>query len=273
MLDPAKWRRRILYLFRQRQIEAEIAEELETHRQMATDRALQDGAALPDASAASRRAMGNVTLAREDARAAWIAPWLDSVWQDGMYALRMFRRAPVFTGAFVLVMALGVGATTAVFALVDGLVLRDLPVSRPDRLVYFSAPSFSYPIFTEVQARSTDVLDQCRGLERRGRVRGVDAAAGAVRGADRIRRLLRHARRNGGRRSHLLGRRRPDRRRPRRTCRGDQLLRVAAALRRGSCRRGADRPRRNRTPTPSSASRRAGSSAWPPAWRRRSRFR
>ena len=150
--------RRILYLFRQRQIEAEIAEELETHRQMAKDRALQDGAALPDASAASRRAMGNVTLAREDARAAWIAPWLDSVWQDGMYALRMFRRAPAFTGAFVLVMALGVGATTAVFALVDGLVLRDLPVSRPDRLVYFSAPSFSYPIFTEVQARSTDVL-------------------------------------------------------------------------------------------------------------------
>ena len=53
-----------------------------------------------------------------------------------------------FTGAFVLVMALGVGATTAVFALVDGLVLRDLPVSRPDRLVYFSAPSFSYPIFS-----------------------------------------------------------------------------------------------------------------------------
>ena len=45
----------------------------------------------------------------------------------------MFRRAPAFTGAFVLVMALGVGATTAVFALVDGLVLRDLPVSRPDR--------------------------------------------------------------------------------------------------------------------------------------------
>ena len=102
--------------------------------------------------------MGNVTLAREDARAAWIAPWLDSVWQDGMYALRMFRRAPVFTGAFVLVMALGVGATTAVFALVDGLVLRDLPVNRPDRLVYFSAPSFSYPIFTEVKARSTEVL-------------------------------------------------------------------------------------------------------------------
>jgi predicted permease len=123
---------------------------------LAQQRELQAGAA--DAEAASRRVMGNVTLAREDARAQWIAPWLDSVWQDAMYALRGFRRAPAFTGAFVLVMALGVGATTAVFALVDGLVLRDLPVNRPDRLVYFSAPSFSYPIFTGVQARSTDVL-------------------------------------------------------------------------------------------------------------------
>ena len=52
--------------------------------------------------------MGNVTLAREDARAVWIAPWIDSAWQDVAYALRMFRRAPAFTGAMVLVMALGV---------------------------------------------------------------------------------------------------------------------------------------------------------------------
>ena len=149
--------RRLLYLFRHRRIEAEVAEELETHRLMAQQRALDNGTA--DAVAASRRIMGNVTLAREDARAQWIAPWVDSVWQDATYALRMFRRAPAFTGAFVVVMALGVGATTAVFALVDGLVLRDLPVSRPDRLVYFSTPSFSYPIFTSVQARGAEVLE------------------------------------------------------------------------------------------------------------------
>jgi predicted permease len=149
--------RRLRYLLRHRRIEAEVAEELETHRLMAQQRALDNGTA--DTVAASRRAMGNVTLAREDARAEWIAPWLDSLWQDAAYALRMFRRSPAFTGAFVLVMALGVGATTAVFALVDGLVLRDLPVSRPDRLVYFSAPSFSYPIFTGVQARAAEILE------------------------------------------------------------------------------------------------------------------
>ena len=150
--------RRLFYLLQHRRIDAEVAEELETHRLMAQQRALDNGTA--DAVAASRRAMGNVTLAREDARAQWIAPWLDSVWQDGRYALRMFRRAPAFTGAFVLVMALGVGATTAVFALLDGLVLRDLPVSRPDRLVYFSSPSFSYPIFTGIQTRGVGVLEK-----------------------------------------------------------------------------------------------------------------
>jgi len=136
----------------------DLAEEIELHRAM-TERRLRDsGMSAEEAAVESRRIMGNATLAREDARAAWIAPWLDSAWQDVTYALRMFRRAPVFTGAFVLVMALGVGATTAVFVLLDSLVLRNLPVSRPDRLVYFASPSFSYPIFSEVKARSTEVL-------------------------------------------------------------------------------------------------------------------
>ena len=171
-----------------------MAEELETHRLMAQQRALDNGTA--DAVAASRRAMGNVTLAREDARAQWIAPWLDSVWQDATYALRMFRRAPAFTGAFVLVMALGVGATTAVFALVDGLVLRDLPVSRPDRLVLLlpvvllsgshrgqgAAPGFSSLAAWSVEDEHAAWTQQFE-----------------LRSADGIRRLLRHARRHGGR--------------------------------------------------------------------------
>jgi hypothetical protein len=125
--------RRLLYLLRNRRMEAEFAEELETHRLLAQQRELQAGAA--DAAAASRRVMGNVTLAREDARAQWIAPWLDSVWQDGMYALRGFRRAPAFTGAFVLVMALGVGATTAVFTVAHAVLLESLPYPDSTQLV------------------------------------------------------------------------------------------------------------------------------------------
>jgi putative ABC transport system permease protein len=151
--------RRLRYLFRQQQIEAEMAEEIEAHRLMAEERERRGGAPPGDAAAASHRTMGNITLAREEARAAWIAPWLDSAWQDVAYAVRMLRRAPAFTGALILVLGLGIGATTAIFTLVDGLILKGLPVTSPDRLLYFSSPSFSYPVFSEVRARSTDVLE------------------------------------------------------------------------------------------------------------------
>ena len=149
--------RRLRYLFQQRRIEAEIAEEIESHRHMAEERERREGT--PDAGPASRRVMGNITLAREEARAAWIAPWVDGIWQDAAYAWRMLHRAPAFTAALVLVLGLGIGGVTAVFTLVDGLMLKDLPVRSPDRLVYFSSPSFSYPIFSEVRARSTDVFE------------------------------------------------------------------------------------------------------------------
>jgi predicted permease len=150
--------RRVLYTFRQRRLEAELAEEIDAHRAM-RQRDLQAQGVPPDeAQPASRRALGNVTLAREDARAVWIAPWLESVWQDVAYAVRALRRAPAFATAVVLVMAIGIGATTGVFSLVEALVLRSLPVRQPDRLVYFAQPSFSYPIFTEVRARAPHVF-------------------------------------------------------------------------------------------------------------------
>ena len=151
--------RRLWYLGRGRRADDDLAEEMEYHRAMAQTRLEQDGLSPREAADASRRLMGNVTLAREDARAERIAPWLDGIWQDAVYALRMLGRAPAFTGALALVMAMGIGATTAVFTLVDGLVLKDLPVPAADRLVYFSSPSFSYPVFGEVRARSGAVLD------------------------------------------------------------------------------------------------------------------
>ena len=107
-----------------------------------------------DADRISRQAMGNVTLAREDARAMRVAPWIESIGQDARYAVRTLRRAPAFAAAMILVTALGISATTAIFGLIDGLVLADLPVREPARLAWFKDPAFSYPIFTAVRARS-----------------------------------------------------------------------------------------------------------------------
>jgi predicted permease len=78
---------------------------------------------------------------------------LDRVLQDVRYAVRMWRRTPGFTSVVALILALGIGANTAVFSLLDGVVLKSLPVERPDELVWFRHPGFSYPIFEQVRAR------------------------------------------------------------------------------------------------------------------------
>ena len=150
--------RRIQRLLNRSRLEHDLAEEIETHRAMTERRLRAEGMSAADAAAESRRLMGNDTLSREDARAAWIAPWIDSVWQDVSYAMRILRRAPGFAAAMILVMALGIGATTGVFGLVDALVLKSLPVHDPGRLVYFTQPSFSYPVLLETRARSAQVL-------------------------------------------------------------------------------------------------------------------
>ena len=88
----------------------------------------------------------------------WIWPWLDSVRQDAAYALRSLRRNPGFSAAVILVTSLGIAATTSVFGLIDGLVLKPLPVRDPGRLVYFAKPGFSYPIFSETRARGAGMF-------------------------------------------------------------------------------------------------------------------
>ena len=145
---------RILSLVRHRQLEAELEEEIDFHRARRQETLQQAGLSAEEASAAARRTLGNVTLAREDARRMWIAPWVDSLRQDVAYALRTLRRAPAFAASMVLVTALGISATTAVFGLLDGLVLASLPVREPSQLVWFSSPSFSYPVFKATGARS-----------------------------------------------------------------------------------------------------------------------
>lgn len=155
-----KFLRRVQFWVHHRQIEADLAAELEAHRAMKQEQLQRSGVAPDEARDASRRALGNLTLAREDARHVWLAPWIEGVWQDAAYAVRIIRRSPGFALSMIVVMALGIGATTTVFSLIDGLILRSLPVSRPDRLVYLSRPSFSYPVLTELRTRGSHIFSE-----------------------------------------------------------------------------------------------------------------
>jgi predicted permease len=138
--------------------DADLSEELETHRAMIQEQMERAGRVPVEAAHASRRILGNLTLAREDARQVWVWPWLDAARQDISYALRILRRNRGFAAALIVVTSLGIGAATTVFGMLDALVLKPLPVYEPERLVYFSRPAFSYPIYSELRARTKDVF-------------------------------------------------------------------------------------------------------------------
>ena len=142
-----------------RRADADLVEEIEFHRQLIERRLQRNGLTADEAAHASRRALGNLALAREEARGVWIPPWFEHAQQDARYALRMMRRNPVFAAAVVFIMAIGIGTTTTVFSLVNSLVLKPLPVRDPDRLVWFGSPSFSYPIFQEVRGQGSKLFE------------------------------------------------------------------------------------------------------------------
>ena len=118
---------------------------------------------------------------------------LDQVPHDLRFALRQFRRAPGLTFAAVLALACGIGGLTTVFTLVDAVVLRPLPVSAPDELVWLRDPSFSYPMFEQIRDRA-HMLRGVFAWEPRTLHADVDERARADVDAARDRRVSRHAR-------------------------------------------------------------------------------
>ncbi|MFN2564676.1 MAG: ABC transporter permease, partial [Gemmatimonadaceae bacterium] len=126
--------RRVANLWRREQLDAEIEEELRSHLEMAAEDAERAGMSPAQARRAARLRFGNPLAIRERTAEADMAPVLEATWRDVRHALRQLRRSPVFAATAVLTLALGIGATTAVFTLVEQVMLRQLPVARPDQL-------------------------------------------------------------------------------------------------------------------------------------------
>src|SRR6266850_5203515 len=168
--------RRVWYLIRQRQFEDDLAEEMEFHRAMS-----------------GGRDFGNATMAREDSRAVWIWPWLESIWQDGEYAFRNLRRQPAFTTVVLLVLSIVIGLHTTLVTVLAGVMLRPWPgIKDPARVVSLyllgssgqprMGPSFSIADVRDLtmRAKSLDGIAAMVGEEVRVGSQDTTRPVGAV---------------------------------------------------------------------------------------------
>jgi predicted permease len=154
------WYHRWLNIFRSARISREIEQEIEFH--IDSRAAELRAAGLPESAARemARRQFGNPTALRERTREADIADWTQSVAGDLRYGARALRRSPAFATVAILSLGLGIGANTTIFTLLDAVVLRPLPVDRPERLVQItyargdaSGAYFTNPLWEQIRDR------------------------------------------------------------------------------------------------------------------------
>jgi len=140
-------------LLHRRDDEQDMDAELRAFLDASAERKMRAGMPEAEARRAARVEMGSVESVKEEIRGAGWETAVEALWTDLRYSIRVLAKAPMFASVVVLTLALGIGANTAIFSLIDSLLLKTLPVQRPEELMQISRGPQTNPLWESIRDR------------------------------------------------------------------------------------------------------------------------
>jgi putative ABC transport system permease protein len=173
--------RRLFMLLRRGQFDADLDEEMRLHRELREQEQIERGLSPKEAHYGAQRRFGNDLVLREESRDMWGWNWLENLLQDVRYGLRQLRRNPGFTAVAVLTLALGIGANTVMFSVVNSVLLRPLPYENPEELMRLDEKNLPrLPHFSVAPANFLSWQQQGTSFEEMAAFTGWDVALTGV---------------------------------------------------------------------------------------------